>query len=185
MIFAYSLINACLSLSAVADGDPRQSCSKTAYREMISAIDVALSTTKLKFSNSLTVIYSIWHLSTAATAFPRNIKLTNLQKKPNTRPWESSVDGIILDNSISNFLEMINELSYLAKQVSDNDCLATLSLKSPGFAFALSSFLLRKLEQVGQDLQLFWTVEIDVTLVFLAESVNCGCPETVTAGPKA
>src|SRR5262249_986942 len=95
------------------------------------------------------------------------------------------MDRVELDGGVSDLREVTDALGYLGKQVPGNYRFAGLSLESPGLAKAAMAFLFRELQQLGQDLRLPWTVEVDITLIFVTKLRNSGCPEIDTTGPKS
>jgi hypothetical protein len=89
---------------------------------------------------------------------------------------------IILYCNVSDLLEMVNPFQHFAEYVSDNDRLAALfPLERPGFVVAVLDADFRLFEQLGNDLLLFQTVEIDDISQLFIELRNCVAPEIVTA----
>lgn len=78
---------------------------------------------------------------------------------------------------VSDLLEMVNPFDYFAEYVSDNDCLAALlPPECPCFVFAVLDGDIGLFEQLGNDLLLFQTVEVDDISQIFIELRNCVAP---------
>ncbi len=107
-----------------------------------------------------------------------------LEDETHASPRKGGMGRIILHESITNSLEMIDPSGNLGQDISGNNLFAALSSEPPGLLFALVSRLVGKLEAFYNRLQSVRTVEIKGGLVLFAEGCDCRCPQ-ILARAKA
>lgn len=89
------------------------------------------------------------------------------------------MSGVVLDCNVPNGFETVNPMRNLAEDVSNNDCLATLSSELPSFADALAFGILGQSGQVRDDFQTVRSAKVDMCFLLLAELGNSSLPKVV------
>lgn len=127
----YSLTNdpASSTLAGDVDGRHCKIFSYTELRHRTSVISAAPSETQLKFSKSLTTVYTLQGISLSRHS--EQLVTRNLYQKSHSNPWQSTMDRVYLDEKISYVLELVCPARYLCEQVSNNDNLAICPLPPP------------------------------------------------------